>query len=92
LNHRLNEIIRTDQEIMQENEEKMSLLYRQIDKYETILAEADYVTHEQRNALVASNEEIKSLSTAIDKVHNSGLLNQLDKMMACGTHSKDYMY
>ena len=92
LNHRLNEIIRTDQEIMQENEEEMRLLYRQIDKYETILAEADYVTHEQRNALAASNEEIKSLSTAIYKVHNSGFLSQLDKMMACGTHSKDYMY
>ena len=92
LNHRLNEIIRTDQEIIQENEEKMHLLHQQIDKYERILDDADYVTHEQRNALLASNEEIKSLSTAIDKVHNSGFLSQLDKMMACGTHSNDYMY
>lgn len=78
--------------IIQETEEKMHSLYQQIDKYETILDEADYVTHEQRNALLASNEEVKSLSTAIDKVHNSGFLSQLDKMMACGTHSNDYMH
>lgn len=92
LNHRVTEIIRTNQEIINETEEKMHLLYQQIDRYDAILDEADYVTHEQRNALLASNEEVKSLSTAIDKVHNSGFLSQLDKMMACGRHSNDYMY
>jgi chromosome segregation ATPase len=92
LNHRLNEIIGANQKILQEKEEKIHLLYEQIDKYEAIIDEADYVTHEQRNALLASNEEIKSLSKAIDKVHNSGILSQLDNMMACGTRINDYMY
>lgn len=91
MNHRLNEILKTQHKIMQEKEEKIHLLYQQIDRYESILDEADYVTHEQRSALLENKREIELLSTAIDKVQNSGFLSQLEKIMACGKNS-DYIY
>ena len=48
--------------------------------YILIRSEADWVTHEQRQALKKNKQEIEELSMAIERAQNSGLLAQLDKM------------
>ena len=78
----MNDIIETQQKNLQDQEEIIHFLYQKIDRYQAIIDDADYVTQEQRN-------EIKSLSTEIERVQNSGFLSQLDKMLWCGSKSID---
>jgi len=82
MSYGLNEIIETQQKNLQDQEEIIHFLYQKIDRYQAIIDDADYVTQEQRN-------EIKSLSTEIERVQNSGFLSQLDKMLWCGSKSID---
>ena len=81
---RLNEIIETQHSVLDKKEEEIHLLKLQICKYEDIIDEAEYVTHEQQCALTENKREIGQLSLAIERVENSGLLSQLDKIW-CGS-------
>ena len=65
---------------LQEREREIVMLKRDIEKYEVILDEADYVTREQRIGLRAREERIDELSMAIERSQNSGLLSRFDKM------------
>jgi len=80
MRHRFNEVITSQRMVLDDREEQIQLLYRQIDRYDDICEEADWVTKEQRSALKANKKEIEELSQAIDRVQNSGLLSQLDNM------------
>ena len=88
MRNRLNEIAEIQEKTLHDHEDMIRLLYKQIDRYQVIIDEADYVTHEQRSALLAKNKEIKSLSTAIERVENTGLLSQLDNLFMCGPSPK----
>jgi hypothetical protein len=88
MRNRLNEIAETQEKTLHDHEDMIRLLYKQLDRYQVIIDEADYVTHEQRSALLAKNKEIKSLSTAIERVESAGLLSQLDNLFMCGPSPK----
>lgn len=77
---RLHEVVDLQREDLQERDREIIMLTRDIEKYEDILDEADYVTHEQRRGLKAREERIKELSWAIERSNNSGLLSNFDKM------------
>lgn len=89
MSNRLNEIIETKRKTSQDQQEIIHLLYQQIDRYQAIIDEADYVSHEQRSALLASKKKIELLSTAIERVQSSGFLSRLDKLFLCGSKSND---
>jgi hypothetical protein len=88
MRNRLDEIAETQEKTLHDHEDMIRLLYEQIDRYKVIIDEADYVTHEQRSALLAKNNEIKSLSKVIERVKSAGLLSQLDNLFMCGPSSK----
>ena len=77
---RLHDVIDLQRKELKEREREINLLARDIEKYEDILDEADYVTHEQRLCLKNREKRIDELSLAIERSQNSGLLSQLDKM------------
>lgn len=80
---RMNEMVDSQRAVVRaldDREEEIQLLYQQMDRYEDIIDEAEYVTHEQRSVLHDNKREIKELSMAIDRVQNGGLLGQLDNM------------
>jgi chromosome segregation ATPase len=77
---RLHEVIDLQHKDLQERDEEIIMLKRDIEKYEDILNEADHVTHEQRRELRAREERIDQLYFAIERSQNSGLLSHLDKM------------
>ena len=81
----LNEVIGTQRKVLDSKEEEIHLLKLQVCKYEDIIDEAEYVTHEQRCTLMENKREIEKLSAAIERVENTGLLSQLDKMW-CGSN------
>lgn len=82
---RLHDVIDLQRKELKEREREINLLARDIEKYEDILDEADYVTHEQRLCLKNREKRIDELSLAIERSQNSGLLSQLDKMCTFGT-------
>lgn len=87
----LNDITGNQRKVLDSKEEEIHLLKLQMCKYEDIIDEAEYVTHEQRCALMENKREIQDLSLAIDRVQNSGLLSQLDKMW-CGSSDVGYAH
>ena len=76
-NHSCNEMIKRRKSL---TEEETRLLNLQCEKYETLIDDAEYVTHEQRSTLKARKREIEKLSDAIEKAQSSGLFGQLDRM------------
>ncbi|KAL3760331.1 hypothetical protein ACHAWU_006329 [Discostella pseudostelligera] len=89
MRRQLNEIIANQRHVIESKEEEIHLLKMQVCKYEDIIDEAEYVTHEQRCALMENKREIEKLSSAIERVENTGLLSQLDKIW-CGSSNVDY--
>jgi chromosome segregation ATPase len=87
----LNDITGNQRKVLDNKEEEIHLLKLQMCKYEDIIDEAEYVTHEQRCALMENKREIQDLSLAIERVQNSGLLSQLDKMW-CGSSDVGYAH
>lgn len=80
----LHDIINSQRVEIDEKDREIDLLCREMDRYEGILGEAEYVTHEQRGALRKSKKEIEELSMAIERSQDSGLFGQLDKMCSSG--------
>jgi chromosome segregation ATPase len=89
MRRQLNEIIANQRYVLESKEEEIHLLKMQVCKYEDIIDEAEYVTQEQRFALMENKREIEKLSSAIERVQNTGLLSQLDKMW-CGSSNVDF--
>mmetsp|Transcript_41850 Transcript_41850/g.76499 ORF Transcript_41850/g.76499 Transcript_41850/m.76499 type:complete len:339 (-) Transcript_41850:70-1086(-) len=82
MRRRHNDFVDSQAIALEDREEEIHLLYRQCEKYEDIIDEAEYVTYEQRADLKAKKGEIEELSMAIEKVQNAGLFGQLDKMFS----------
>lgn len=80
MNVRVHEVIDLKSEELQEREKELAMLTEDIKKYEDILDEADYITHEQRLELKAREKRIHELSLAIERIHNTGFLAQVDNM------------
>merc|ERR1719253_704942 len=85
MRHQLNEMIESQQLALEDRDAEIQLLYRQMEKYEKIIDEAEHVTHEQRSALSANKKEISELSMAIEQVQNGGILGKLDTMCSSGS-------
>lgn len=85
----LDETLGNQRKVLNNKEEEIHLLKLQLCKYEDIIDEAEYTTHEQRCALMENKREIEKLSSAVERVENSGLLGQLDKMW-CGYSDVGY--
>jgi len=79
MEHRLHKVIDMQRRDLQERDREVIMLTRDIEKYEDILEQADYVTREQRDGLRARQERIDELSMAIEKRENSDLFSHLDK-------------
>ncbi|KAL3822214.1 hypothetical protein ACHAXA_000654 [Cyclostephanos tholiformis] len=88
MRNRLNAIAEIHEKTLNDHEDMIRLLYKQIDRYQVIIDEGNYVTTEQRNSLLAKNQEIKSLSKSIERAENSGFLSQLDNLFMCGPSLK----
>lgn len=89
MRRQLNEVIANQRCVLESREEEIHLLKMQVCKYEDIIDEAENVTHEQRCALMENKREIEKLSSAIERIENTGLLSQLDKIW-CGSSNVDY--
>jgi len=91
---RAEEIVDHLRAALEEREEEIHLISRQCERYEDIIDEADYITHEQRAALHEKRREIEELRLAVEDVKNQneqsgGILGTLglDKMFACKPNS-----
>ena len=78
----LDDLAESARQTLDERDKEIELLTRQMDHYEDILDEADFVTHEQQAALKQNKEEIVRLSKAIERIQatESGFLAKLDRL------------
>mmetsp|Transcript_32757 Transcript_32757/g.78223 ORF Transcript_32757/g.78223 Transcript_32757/m.78223 type:complete len:336 (+) Transcript_32757:74-1081(+) len=78
----LDDVAESARQTLNERDKEIELLNRQMDRYEDILDEADFVTHEQQTALKQNKQEIVRLSKAIERIQatESGFLAKLDRL------------